>query len=72
MINLKMDSIVTVVARRNYYSYGRKHTDLGQVSQKIRIKQAGAELCQAQHSLSLDLVTNWLGLITQLWLELEA
>ena len=36
------------------------------------MEQAGAELCQAQHSLSLDLVTNWLGLITQLWLELEA
>ena len=28
-------------------------------------KQARAELCQAQHSLSLDLDTNWLGLITQ-------
>ena len=28
-------------------------------------KQAGAELCQAQHSLSLDLDTNKLGLITQ-------
>ena len=28
-------------------------------------KQAGAELCQAQHSLSLDLDTNFLGLITQ-------
>ena len=28
-------------------------------------RQAGAELCQAQHSLSLDLDTNQLGLITQ-------
>ena len=28
-------------------------------------KQAGAELCQAQHSLSLDLDTDHLGLITQ-------
>ena len=32
---------------------------------KKRGKQAGAELCQAQHSLSLDLYTNWRGLITQ-------
>ena len=28
-------------------------------------RQAGAELCQAQHSLSFDLDTNYLGLITQ-------
>ena len=28
-------------------------------------KQAGAELCKAQHSLSLDLDTNLLGLIAQ-------
>ena len=29
------------------------------------LRQAGAELCQAQHSLSLDLDTTYLGLITQ-------
>ena len=28
-------------------------------------KQAGAELCQAQHSLSLDLASLKLGLLTQ-------
>ena len=39
---------------------------------KEGLKQAGVERGQAQQSLSLDLVTNWLGLITQLWLELEA
>ena len=32
---------------------------------KIIRKQAGAELYQAQHSLSLDLDTNLLGLKTQ-------
>ena len=40
-------------------------------------KQAGADLCQAQHSLSLlpansGLATNLLGLLSQLWLEQEA
>ena len=29
------------------------------------MRQSGAELCLAQQSLSLDLDTNWLGLITQ-------
>ena len=29
------------------------------------MEQAGAELCQAQHSLSLDIDANKLGLITQ-------
>ena len=37
---------------------------LGNASRK-NVKQAGAELCQAQQSLSLDLDTNGLGLLTQ-------
>ena len=38
---------------------------LQNVENKTEFKQAGAELCQAQHSLSLDLDTNSVGLITQ-------
>ena len=41
------------------------------------IKQAGAELCQAQETLlpattSLELCTSWGCLLSQLWLDLEA
>ena len=32
---------------------------------ELELNQAGADPCQAQHSLSLDLDTNLLGLITQ-------
>ena len=34
------------------------------------MKQAGAELCQAQDSL--ELCTSWGCLLSQLWLDLEA